>query len=262
MFSPDPQHVAEVVRQVGDRVLMPCFNKVVRQQKTDGSVLTEADLLTQAALRRALLDIAACPFVGEEMTPAEQQAQWENGAEGIWCVDPVDGTANFANGLEQFAISVAFMCNGRPKLGVIYAPALGELFCAATGQGATLNGYALNCREPATTLEDAIAEVDFKRLPEAMAIRLATRPPFHSQRNFGSAALSWCYLAAGRTDLYLHGSQHVWDFAAGALILGEAGGAMRTLDSSDFWCGGIWRKSAVAARSATLLSAWAEWLGC
>lgn len=262
MFSPELLHVTEVVRQVGDGVLMPCFNKVARQQKADGSVLTEADLLTQAALRQALLDIAACPFVGEEMPPAEQRDNWENGAEGIWCVDPVDGTANFANGLEQFAISVAFMRKGRPEVGVVYAPALGELFCAVRGKGAKLNGHVLDCREPVTTLADAIAEVDFKRLPEAMAIRLATRPPFHSQRNFGSAALSWCYLAAGRTDLYLHGSQQVWDFAAGALILEEAGGAMRTLDSSDFWDGEIWRKSAVAARSATLLSAWAEWLGC
>ncbi|MCX7627937.1 MAG: inositol monophosphatase family protein [Methylophilaceae bacterium] len=260
MAYPSLQQVIDATRHVGDTVLMPCFRKVARRHKMDGSVVTEADLLTQNALKQVLQEVVPYPLLGEEMSFSEQREAWEQGGEGLWCVDPVDGTANFANGLEQFAISVAFLREGKPELGVIYAPALDEMFSATIGQGAMLNGRYRLIQEKDRMLSEALAEVDFKRLPKSLAVRLATQPPYHSQRNFGSAALSWCYLAAGRIDLSLHGDQSIWDYAAGSLILREAGGGMRTLESADFWSGNVWSKSPVAARTPGLLSAWADWI--
>ena len=257
---PELRSVADVVRQVGNQVLMPRFMHEKRLRKSDGSVLTEADVLAQSALKEKLSMLEDCPLLGEEMPTDVQHEVWEGGSEGVWCVDPIDGTANFANGLAHFAISVAYLRAGRPVLGVIYAPALGEMFCAELGAGVSLNGQPLRTRHSTERIGDAIAEVDFKRLPVQMAIKLAISPPYHSQRNFGSGALSWCYLASGRTDLYLHGGQYLWDFAAGWLILHEACGEMRTFDCSIFWEGDVWRKSVVAARTKGMLSNWWGWL--
>jgi myo-inositol-1(or 4)-monophosphatase len=67
--------------------------------------------------------------------------------------------------------------------------------------------------------------VDFKRISHHLGDELAVRPPYYSQRNFGSSALEWCFVAAGRLDVYMHGGQMLWDYAAGRLILEEAGGS-------------------------------------
>ena len=258
------EKVIKLVRDVGDHVVMPNFLKVARQHKDDGSVFTEADLAAQSALEAGLKTIAACPLIGEEMTDHQQQQGWLAGDAGLWCIDPIDGTSNFVNGLPQFAISVAYMRQGKPVLGVVYAPAMREMFYAEAGKGAYLDGLN-KARLPlaanrAASLQQAIAEVDFKRLPKSLALAIAANPPFHSQRNYGSSALDWCYLAAGRFDVYLHGGQKLWDYAAACLILQEAGGSMRTLDSEDFWAGDVWKKSVIAARTPDLFDAWADWL--
>jgi myo-inositol-1(or 4)-monophosphatase len=248
--------VAEIVRRVGDEIVLPQFTHVSHTRKADGSVVTEVDLQAQEALGRALVHLADCPVLGEEMTAEQQTACWAAGEGGLWCVDPVDGTSNYANGLPHFAVSVAFMRGGRPVLGVVYAPALKEMFFAEVGGGAYLNGRRLPFVAPATQLSDTIAGIDFKRLPSALAARLAGHPPYHSQRNLGSGALDWCYVASGQFDLYLHGGQYLWDYAAGCLILQEAGGAMSTLEGDDYWSGDVWRKSVLAASTPAL---WRDW---
>ena len=71
-----------------------------------------------------------------------------------------------------------------------------------------------------------------KRIDRELAGRLASWPPYASQRNFGASTLDWCYTAAGRFDIYVHGGQKLWDYAAGALILEEAGGQLSSLSGS------------------------------
>jgi myo-inositol-1(or 4)-monophosphatase len=260
--------VIELARGVGDNVVMPHYLKVARQRKHDGTALTEADLAAQAALEVGLKAILDCPVVGEEMTAAQQQQNWGTGEGGIWCVDPVDGTSNFVAGLPQFAVCIAYLEHGRPLIGVVYAPALNELFYAQKGQGAYLVNGVGRIQLPETRftgneamhLREAIAEIDFKRLPRPLVAAIAAEPPYQAQRNFGSAALDWCYLAAGRFDVYLHGGQKLWDYAAACLILEEAGGSMCTLESEDFWDGGIWHKSVIAASGGELFREWREWV--
>jgi myo-inositol-1(or 4)-monophosphatase len=254
------EQLIKVVRHVGDEVVMPFYLHVSRQQKADGSILTAADLAAQEALQLELKAVLDCPLMGEEMSEQEQQDCWTAGTDGLWCVDPIDGTSNFVNGLQHFAISVALLREGNPAMGVVYAPATGEMFYAEVGHGAYLNGLRLPLITGAKELRMAIAEVDFKRLPKSIAIELVSNAPFHSQRNFGSSALDWCYLAAGRFDLYLHGGQYLWDYAAGSLILHEAGGFASTLEGTVLWEGDLWRKSALAARDADLYAAWRNWV--
>ena len=254
-----PQVVASV-RQVAAQEIMPRFLQVVREHKEDGSTLSEADLASQQFLNHALAAIAPFPVLGEEMTQAEQQEAWDNGADGLWCCDPIDGTTNFLVGLPMFAISVALLYQQQPVLGVIYAPVQDELFCAVKGQGATMNGMPLPLRSGHTDLAHSVGLIDLKRLPRRLAQALAIEQPYYSQRNLGSSVLEWCYLAAGRADLSLHGSQRLWDFAAGSLVLQEAGGAAATLNQPNFADGPIWQRSAVATLHAPLLDDWYGWL--
>lgn len=254
------QQVCVAVRKVGREQVMPRYLKVAHERKTDGSLLTEADIATQRALIEELTRLAPYPVLGEEMTEAEQQGVWASGQDGLWCVDPIDGTTNFVTGLPFFAISVALIKQGRPQLGVIYDPQADELFYAEAGGGAWLDGDRLPIKPPPASLKRCIAGVDFKRLARPLAIRLAGEHPYSSQRNLGASTLDWCYLAAGRLHVYLHGGQKLWDYAAGALILLEAGGAASTFGEDDFWQGDVWKRPVVAALSPGLLDEWRRWV--
>jgi len=134
------------------------------------------------------------------------------------------------------------------------------VFYAEKGGGAFLNGERLPIKEHAPHLRSAMAQVDFKRLPERLARELVAAPPYSSQRNFGASTLEWCYVAAGRFDVYLHGGQKLWDYAAGSLILEEAGGLMSSLTQDDFWADTLWQRSAIAARDPGLFDAWKRWI--
>ncbi len=253
--------LTDAVRRVAVREIMPRYLKVARQHKDDGSFCTEADIAAQAALVADLARIAPCPVLGEEMTEAEQHAQWAAGKDGLWCLDPIDGTSNFVNGLPYFAVSVALLKDGQPVLGAVYDPVADEMFCAEKGKGAWLNGEPLPIKAfcPAG-LSSAIAGVDFKRLSPRLRERLAVDHPYRSQRNFGASALDWCYVAAGRFDVYVHGGQKLWDYAAGALVLAEAGGSVCLKEGGDFWQADPWQRSAIAALRPALFTAWRDWL--
>lgn len=252
--------VVDAVKKIAWQEVMPRYLKVAHERKTDGSVVTEADLCAQRALRRDLPQIFDCPVLGEEMSDQEQRDIWEHCHRGIWCVDPIDGTSNFVNGIPYFAVSVAFMRENRPVMGAVYDPVADEMFYAERGAGAYLNGVALPIREATSTLREAIAQVDFKRLSPKLRHALAETPPYFSQRNFGAATLEWCYVAAGRFCVYLHGGQKLWDYAAGCLILEEAGGAMATLHEDDFWAGDPWKRSVIAAIEPELFEQWKNWV--
>jgi len=224
-------------------------------------MLTEADLACQQALTRHLPNIAPYPVLGEEMTQEQQDDLWLSHQDGLWVVDPIDGTTNFINGLPHFAISVALMRHGKSILGAIFNPISDELFTAASGQGAFLNGVLLPRKKITNNMVDAIAGIDAKYLCSAtLAARLHSVAPFGSQRSMGSSTLDWCYLAAGRYDLYLHGGQRLWDYAAGALILEEAGGCIASLQHEDFWSDTPWKRSVIAAREPELFLQWQRWV--
>jgi myo-inositol-1(or 4)-monophosphatase len=252
--------VAAAVKLVASEEVMPRYLKVTHRRKSDGSLCTEADTAAQTALTRKLQAILNMPVLGEEMPADEQHEIWQAGKEGLWCIDPLDGTSNFVRGLPYFAISVALLRDGKSVLGVVYDPVGDEMFAAEQGKGAFLNGEKLVARVAAESMAQALANVDLKRLNLRLVEQLATRPPYSSQRNFGASALDWCYTAAGRYDLYLHGGQKLWDYAAGTLILWEAGGHACCIESDDFAQGDIWQRSVIAARDAKLFEEWKNWI--
>ena len=252
--------VVAAVRLVAAEEIMPRYMKVAHQHKSDGSLCTDADTAAQEALTRKLQAILNVPVIGEEMGEAEQVESWTGGKDGVWCIDPIDGTSNFVRGLGYFAVSVALIREGRSVLGVVHNPVADETFAAELGRGSFLNGEQLVSRTVATTLSSALANVDMKRIGGKLVAQLAVTPPYCSQRNFGASALDWCYTAAGRYDVYLHGGQKLWDYAAGSLVLHEAGGRACCLDCDDFDQGDVWQRSVIAALDPVLFEEWKSWI--
>ena len=128
-------------------------------------------------------------------------------------------------------------------------------------EGAWLNGRRLGDAGAQVPIAKSIALIDFKRLPPELAGRLATEPPYASQRSFGSVALDFCWLAAGRIHLYLHGRHNLWDYAAGLTILQQAGGRVVTLQGEKNPPIDLLPRSSAAALDPLLFEQWCDWLG-
>ncbi len=253
----------ELVREIAFSEVMPRFLNGQSERKADGSMLSEADLASQAAFSERLPEIVDAPVLGEEMTYEQQLSLWRAHAQsGLWVVDPIDGTNNFVNGLPHFALSAALIRAGRAELGVVFDPCAGECFSAARGRGSHLNGVKLPLRRVKKRLHEALAGIDVKRLRSGRLVSsLNNFAPFGTLRCLGSSTLDWCYLAAGRFDIYMHGGQNLWDYAAGALIFEEAGGIYATLEGDGFWSGRhVFQRSVVAAGQEELFQKWLAWV--
>jgi myo-inositol-1(or 4)-monophosphatase len=250
------------LRHTADEELMTRFNRVGARFKTDGSLVTEADLAMQSRMQRELAGLFPdYGFLGEEMELGQRQSQMDRTGTGIWVLDPLDGTSNYVAGIPYFAVSLALVIERRVALAVVYDPARQELFHALAGQGALLNGAPLARRAAPAALRKAIAVVDYKRLPAELAQRLAATPPYGSQRSFGSVALDFCWIAAGRGHVYLHGRHNLWDYAAGLTILREAGGHATNLEGCQEPALDLQPRSTAAALDAALFAEWCTWLG-
>jgi myo-inositol-1(or 4)-monophosphatase len=254
-------YLQEIVIAAAKQELLPRFARVARQHKIDGSVLTEADLAMQQRLAGLLQQqFPDTVFLGEEMDAAEQKQLLQTD-KPVWCLDPLDGTSNFATGIPYFCVSLALLQQGKVVLGLVYDPLRDECFAADPAQRATLNGELLATVESGLSLKQATALVDFKRLQPTLAAKLVSDIPYASQRSFGSVALDWCWLAAGRSHVYLHGRSNIWDYAAGNYIFLCAGGFASTLEGDPVFTHELTPRSAVAAVDQSLFAEWCACLG-
>ena len=252
-----------IIVQAAKSELLPYFANIAHTSKTDNSIVTAADIATQENITQQLKqNWPDIPLLGEEMSPAEQEQQL-NSDKAVWCLDPLDGTSNFAAGIPYFAISLALLCNGKAILGVVYDPVRDEYFQAQDLNAllnVTLNDQPLEIKTTHRTLKSAMAIVDLKRLQPSLAARIATEQPFASQRNFGASALDWCWLATKRSHVYLHGNQNIWDYAAGELIFRLAGGYSSTLQGEQVFKQALEKRSVVAAIDEKLFNQWFHWI--
>ena len=249
----------DAVRSVAAEEILPRYRSVDAVLKDDGSIVTAADFAAQAALVRRLRAIEPLPVIAEEMPAHEQLAVFESSPR-FWCIDPLDGTKNFSEGVPFFAVSVALMEESRPAFGTVYDPIADEAFYAVRGAGAWLNHRPLVVPRDGPGLARAIAEVSLRRDTVKLRGALKRQPPYSKRLTSGSSALSWCHLAAARIDVLLHSGQKMWDYAAGSLVLQEAGGFFRAVETEDFWSANVWRRSVIGARTAPLLDEWAGWV--
>jgi myo-inositol-1(or 4)-monophosphatase len=256
----DLDQLKQIIISAARDELLPRFADVQRNTKMDGSFVTEADLAVQARITKALQQrYPDTALLGEEMT-ADEQAELLNNSESLWCLDPLDGTSNFAVGTPYYAISLALIERGVATLGIVYDPNRDECFVGIRGQGAFLNDEPLTVKAVDLPLSQCTALIDFKRLPSRLAMDLVAQRPYASQRSYGSVALDWCWMAASRFHVYLHGASSIWDYAAGLLIFNEAGGYCSTLEGDEIYVNELSKRSSVGALDQATFEQWANWL--
>lgn len=175
---------------------------------------------------------------------AEESGQ-QSGDEFVWIIDPLDGTTNYIHGIPQFAISVALQYRGRLEHGVIYDPLREELFTASRGDGALLNNRRLHVSHR-PSLEGALLGTGFpfrdqRFVKSYLGMFEALLKDTAGIRRPGSAALDLAYIAAGRTDGFWELGLSPWDFAAGVVLIREAGGVVTDLagDQNFFHTGNL-----------------------
>lgn len=195
---------------------------------------SKADLVTEAdtTIEAFLIETIQTNFPGHRVN-AEESGEHFGDKEHEWFIDPIDGTLNYAHGLPQYAISVAYACKGELKLGVIVNPPMQEYFYAEAGKGAWLNGKPIRVSETQELIDSMLITgfryhlLDTPRSNINNFIRLSHE--VQAVRRLGSAALDLAYVACGRVEGFWEISLNPWDVAAGILLIEEAGGIVSTL---------------------------------
>lgn len=224
------EKIADAVRECG-KIMLDAVRTadMVETKEGHANFVTVYDKKVQETLRKKLLEILPeAVFVGEE---DDVHASIKKGFAFI--VDPIDGTTNFIKDYHVSAISVGLTKDGEKYIGVVYNPYLDEMFTAERGKGAFLNGKPIHVsRNP---LSEGI--VLFGTAPyyeelskKSFQMGYAYFKKALDVRRSGSAAIDLCSIAAGRAELYFELCLCPWDFAAGALIVEEAGGVVTTVE--------------------------------
>ena len=224
--------VVQAAREAGSILLSAHdLRNAVSEKEGVGNFVTTYDVKVQNFLREKLLTtVPQAHFVGEEDTVHDDALH------GLaFIVDPIDCTANFVRGWKHSAVSIALAQDGELILGVVYNPYRDEMFTAQKGRGALLDGQPIHVS--ASTMDRGVfcfGTSPYDRALRARSFRIASRLMDRMQdlRRFGSAALDLTDIACGRAELGFECILQPWDYAAGALILQEAGGRISQLDGS------------------------------
>jgi len=207
---------------------------VVSRKSLDGEMVTKTDVEIQDLIAERLMGEFPGDFlVAEEL--AESQFP-SSGDSRSWILDPIDGTHNFIRGLfPVFGISLAFAVGGVPTAAGIALPGLNSLFLAEKGSGAFRNGRRIHVSD-VSAVREAKVEVEFPRLSTRLSA-LSTTQRLMEQvgqiRASGCAVASLCSVATGDSDAFIHPTLELWDYAAGMLIVTEAGGMTSRLNGTN-----------------------------
>lgn len=225
-FSPEPcLAAAQNAARIAGTFLRKNFSRAKQvDEELAHDIKLRLDKDTQAIitaeLQAAFPDIA---ILGEEGSTGSADAECR------WIVDPLDGTVNYFFGIPIFAVSIALERRGELVLGCVYDPMQDEMFAAVAGGAATCNGRPIHVSNRAQMAQAAVfcghgahdgsGEAGIRRFA-----RISSQ--VRKMRILGSAAVTLCYVAAGRMDAYIESRISLWDFAAARVILEAAGGKL------------------------------------
>lgn len=227
--------VARTAAEAGAQELQKLFGQLerVREKGRAGDLVTEADVAAEQAVLAVL----------SEQTPdvdvlAEESGQQQRGSTGLqWCVDPLDGTTNYAHGYPFYGTSIGLTWQGLPLLGALAVPALNQLYWAAPGQGAWCNGSPLHVSS-CDQLQQSLLVTGFAydrhtRLDNNYAEFAYFTHRTHGVRRGGAAAVDLAFVASGVLDGYWERGLSPWDLAAGIVLVEQAGGVVCAYDGSE-----------------------------
>ena len=236
-----------VVRRAGDMIRNAHdIEKDTREKNGAADLVTKYDVAVQAFLQKELLALVPeADFLGEEGEHEALDKPW------VFVVDPIDGTTNFVRHMHHSNIAVALVHEGCVAYGVVYNPFTEEMFAARRGGGAFLNGRPIHVSDRdmshaitmcgSTIYDRRFTDRSFSLMRRLYDLGL-------DFRRFGSAELDVCYVACGRAEVFFECRLSPWDYAAGSLILTEAGGKITRLDGSpiDPYRGGsVWATNGI-----------------
>lgn len=216
--------IAKLAAQKAGKVLLKNFNKtnLAWHLKAQHEIVTKVDVAAEKIILSLL----------KKYTPEYEILSEESGfnnrtSDYLWAVDPLDGTTNFKVHNPLFSVSIALYYKGEPKLGVIYAPYLKDLFVAEKGKGAWLNGKRIKVSKTSKLAKSFLTYCygqEGKHMRRAVELYRYFKMKSVDMRQLGSAAIELAWVAAGRTESIVIPGTKPWDAAAGVLLVTEAGG--------------------------------------
>jgi myo-inositol-1(or 4)-monophosphatase len=216
------EKVIEIAR-AGGKLALSMRNDLSRSRKSDGSVVTNADIAVQRLINERLRDaFADCGIVGEE-----ENLDLDHHLPRVFVVDPIDGTHSYQRGFPHYGVSIGLVENGRCVLGVFYNPALDNMYSVDTGESFRLNGAEISPR-PSDDNDTPVIMIpsNFHRHYKCdYAAKL---------RGFGTGAEHLCYLATGQADAAILFGSYLWDIAAGVAMIEAVGCEYAQLNGDPF----------------------------
>lgn len=200
-------------------------------KKSHGDFVSEVDRAAEQTIIQTLLE--AYP---DHAILAEESGT-HGDSEFVWIIDPLDGTTNFLHGFPQFSVSIALQHKGIITQAVVYDPVRNELFTATRGRGAFLNDKRIRVTRRVNLADSLIGTgfpyTKFEHMDAYIGIFKELMQKTSGLRRPGSAALDLAWMAAGRYDGFFETGLHIWDIAAGTLLITEAGGMVSDLQGTD-----------------------------
>jgi len=231
-------------KMAGELIKAKLGADVVVSKMNGADLLTEVDGKCQDIIYNEISNkYPSHDFLGEESVDAGVEASTlavENAAdsEWLWICDPIDGTTNFASGMPLVGVIISLAYKGEVVMGVIYDPFHDEMYTAIKGGGAYMNGQRIGVAESQSVSESVlftVAPVNPQSAPPLMRSITALNPPVsRAVRMLGTGALMLSWVAIGRASAFWEVDLHVWDSAAGVLLVREAGGRCTDLEGNEW----------------------------
>ncbi|MFM6948141.1 MAG: inositol monophosphatase family protein [Aquirufa sp.] len=208
------------------------LNDIIYKGKND--LVSYVDREAEARLKAGLSEI----FPEADFIAEETASNYDEVGEGYyWVIDPLDGTTNFLHQLPIYAVSVGLIFNKQPILGLIYEPNRDEMFSAALGQGAYLNGESIHVSMQEDLSKSLLATgfpyYDFSYQDRYIDLLKKLMRKSHGLRRMGAAAIDLAYTACGRFEGFFEANLKPWDVAAGKILIEEAGGVVSNFSGGE-----------------------------
>ncbi|XP_061694871.1 inositol monophosphatase 1 [Syngnathoides biaculeatus] len=231
-------HAVAVARKAGQMVrdaVGSLQKEAVMLKSSSVDLVTQTDQKVEELIIQSVKEkFPSHCFIGEESVAAGEVCVLTDAP--TWIIDPIDGTTNFVHTFPFVAVSIGFSVNKQVEFGVVYSCFHDQMYTARRGRGAFCNGEPLQVSQQ-RDIQQAIIATEFgcNRDPETVdkifsSLKRVVTIPVHGVRGAGSAAINMCMVASGCVEAYYEIGIHVWDVAAGSLVVAEAGGVLMDVE--------------------------------